>query len=61
MTKYYIIDWPESQKYMDHPKAILITPTFSNAMALGYAVPVDIYHELNEKTDESETKVQESD
>ena len=41
MTKYYLIEWPESQYYMDREDCFLVDD--ENLGSSTYAVPFDIY------------------
>ena len=41
MTKYYLIEWPESQNYMDREDCFLVDS--ENLGSGTYAVPCDIY------------------
>ena len=41
MTKYYLIEWPESQYYMDREDCFLVDN--ENLGSSTYAVPCDIY------------------
>ena len=41
MTKYYLIEWPESQNYMDREDYFLVDS--ENLGSCTYAVPCDIY------------------
>ena len=41
MTKYYLIEWPESQNYMDREDCFLVDS--ENLGSDTYAVPCDIY------------------
>ena len=41
MTKYYLIEWPESQDYMDREDCFLVDG--ENLGSGTYAVPCDIY------------------
>lgn len=43
MTKYYLIEWPESQNYMDREDCFLVDS--ENLGSGTYAVPCDIYDE----------------
>ena len=43
MTKYYLIEWPESQYYMDREDCFLVDD--ENLGSSTYAVPCDIYDE----------------
>lgn len=43
-TKYYIVEWPESQEFMEHERfneCYLI-----EGMVATYAVPCDLYREV---------------
>ena len=41
MTKYYLIEWPESQYYMDREDCFLVDN--ENLGSSTYTVPCDIY------------------
>ena len=41
MTKYYLIEWPESQNYMDREDCFLVDS--ENLGSGTYAVPCDLY------------------
>ena len=41
MTKYYLIEWPESQNYMNREDCFLVDS--ENLGSGTYAVPCDIY------------------
>lgn len=50
MKTYYLINWPEIQQFMEHPRwnECVFCENISDHYCadITYAVPVDLYHEL---------------
>lgn len=51
MEKYYLIGWPETQKYMDHPRwsecVFCIEIEGHPCPDSTYAIPESLYNEIN--------------
>lgn len=55
-TKYILVEWPESQKWMSHPDCYLAQPyTYGNGpLNMAYFVPENIYNLSNRQQLEME-------
>lgn len=43
--KYYLLLWPESQVFMDHPEYIPALPDEDDSLNCAGFIPVDVYDE----------------
>lgn len=52
MNKYVLVEWPEIQDYMDHPRyneCYIVTPIIGENYISTYVVPEDLYEEIQYK------------
>ncbi len=61
MDKYILVQWPESQEIMDHPRfsECLLVQDIDGHIEVGssaYMVPEDLYHEMSKEKSKEKRK-----